>query len=268
MNDVAKGFSKALVFIIVVVCCLFFIERNSLENKGIGDVNIENILEDERKEYTETKESYIEDAKKLYEKYNFKFVEDNFGKDFFDVYYGKVKTLDSDIPSEFMVYLAIVNSYKDNFMISCNAEYEASEKEVNSKVKELFDYDVKYDEDKELINTSELNISYDSEKKSYIITNNVCSGIEFDKDYIETSFDSAKMIENKLIIVENVYYVSYAYQDANGYTLNFHSGLTKDDPVVATNHNKKIDTSLFNKYVYTFEKEIGSSYKFISIEKK
>lgn len=63
-----------------------------------------------------------------------------------------------------MVYLAIVNSYKDNFMISCNAEYEASEKEVNSKVKELFDYDVKYDEDKELINTSELNISYDSEK--------------------------------------------------------------------------------------------------------
>ena len=72
MNDVAKGFSKALVFIIVVVCCLFFIERNSLENKGIGDVNIENILEDERKEYTETKESYIEDAKKLYEKYNFK----------------------------------------------------------------------------------------------------------------------------------------------------------------------------------------------------
>ena len=143
MNDVAKGFSKALVFIIVVVCCLFFIERNSLENKGIGDVNIENILEDERKEYTETKESYIEDAKKLYEKYNFKFVEDNFGKDFFDVYYGKVKTLDSDISSEFMVYLAIVNSYKDNFMISCNAEYEASEKEVNSKVKELFDYDVK-----------------------------------------------------------------------------------------------------------------------------
>ena len=87
MSDVAKGFFKALFGLLVLFLILYIIRYNIITNKGFSEVNYDEILENEKNQYEEIKIDLDSIGQKLYQKVNFKLIETNFGKEFFNNYY-------------------------------------------------------------------------------------------------------------------------------------------------------------------------------------
>ena len=86
MSDIAKGFLKALVGLLVLFFLFYIIRYNIITNKGFSEVNYDEIFENEKNQYEEIKIDLDSIGQELYEKVNFKLIETNFGKDFFDNY--------------------------------------------------------------------------------------------------------------------------------------------------------------------------------------
>ena len=145
MSDIAKGFLKALLVLLVLIFLFYIIRYNVVINKGFPEVNYEEILEDEKNHYEEVKIDIDNIGKKLYEKVNFKFIETNFGKEFFNNYYITGIDFSKNVNSDLVVFLAIINLKKDSFMDMCNNSVNVLKSDVNDEIKKLFGT-IKYDD--------------------------------------------------------------------------------------------------------------------------
>ena len=138
MSDIAKGFLKALLVLLVLIFLFYIIRYNVVINKGFPEVNYEEILEDEKNHYEEVKIDIDNIGKKLYEKVNFKFIETNFGKEFFNNYYITGIDFSKNVNSDLVVFLAIINLKKDSFMDMCNNSVNVLKSDVDDEIKKLF----------------------------------------------------------------------------------------------------------------------------------
>lgn len=268
--EILKGFVKGMLLALVIGAIWYTISYKVWESKGFDDnLNLSDYFEEEKEFYPQVSDNKTDLAKKLYSKINYKMLEENFGKDFFSQYYDKNLTDRDDFSSEFIIFLAVINIEKDNFMTECNRKVELPSSTVENKIKELFGNDISYQKVSFQNSDKTFSINYLQDKDSYEVINTSCSGISFNKDYIETEFLESESSGNNLLITEVAYYTSYTEKVDGSYVLNFHSGLSKDSSIIYTsNMESAIDKNKFTKYVYTFVKGSGDNYYFSSVSKK
>lgn len=264
MSDIAKGFLKALVGLLVLFFLFYIIRYNIITNKGFSEVNYDEIFENEKNQYEEIKIDLDSIGQELYEKVNFKLIETNFGKDFFDNYYITGIDFSKNVNSDLVVFLAIINLKKDSFMDMCNNSVNVLKSDVDDEIKKLFGT-IKYDDVLYKEYDNGLIIEYDDSNNLYKVTNIRCSGIEFGDDYIESELYKVENDNGNIVITEIVYYVSYSFGDNGNYFLNYHYGFDKDSPIIATSKDDKFNKEKFLKYKYIFEKK-DDNYYLIKIE--
>ncbi len=267
MDNIFKGFIKAFFILVVICTILFSISYNAWKNEGFSDdLNLSDYFEEEKHYYPQVTDNKKEIAKELYKKINYKFVEENFGTDFYDEYY---ENEDSDFSSEFMIYLAIINLEKDSFMTECNNKIILSSDVVDNKIQELFGTNATYENKSYENKEKTFAINYLSDSSTYEVVNTSCSGIEFQKNYIETEFFDSKQIDKNLIVTEITYYTSYTLKVDGSYVLNYHSGLTPDSNIIYnSNMTANIDKNKFTKYNYIFVEISPNKYYLSKIEKE
>lgn len=266
MSDVAKGFFKALFGLLVLFLILYIIRYNIITNKGFSEVNYDEILENEKNQYEEIKIDLDSIGQKLYEKVNFKFIETNFGKEFFNNYYITGIDFNKNVNSELAVFLAIINLEKDSFMDMCNNNINILKSDVDNEIKSIFG-SIKYDDVLYRKYDDGLIIEYDNSNNLYKVTNNRCSGIEFGDDYIESELYEVENNNGNIVITEIVYYVSYSFDASGNYFLNYHYGFDKDSPIISTSKDNMFNKEKFLKYKYVFNKDSSNNYYLTRIEK-
>lgn len=269
MNGVLKGFIKAFLILAIIVSIWYVVSYKIWQNRGFDDnLDLSKYFEEEKKYYEEVIDNKEDIAKSLYSKINFKMVEENFGTNFFEEYYGKDSTNLKNFTDEFIVYLAIINLQKDLFMTECNQTQVLSSEKVDDKIKEIFGKNVEYENVSYSNSDGSFIIEYLAESNSYKVTNTKCSGIGFKKNYIETEFFESKVVNNDIIVTEIVYYTSYSLKSDGSYVLNFHYGLDENSQVIYNSSmGNDIDKNKFMKYNYTFIEGSNDNYYLSKIEK-
>lgn len=259
MNDSTKKFVKVSVILLIVITIIYVIGYKKWEKQEFDD-RIDYSEYIEKPQLQEEKIITEKDAKILYEKINYKFVEENYGNDFFDIYYKN-----KEFSSEFIIYLAIINIQKDSFRIDCNKTIEIDKKIVDNKIKEIFGSKIKYNDTDIITLNNSLKIEYVENLKKYIITNSKCSGNNFGTGYIETEFLSYQETNGILQIIEYAYYIDYKKDEDGQYIINYYDSLDNTGNIIAKNKITEKDKLL--KYKLVFEKDTEGIYAFKKIEK-
>ena len=267
-----KGLVKTMMFVVIIFGIFYYIGYQNWLEEDFRDVDYSQYIEDEYEDKYESGESFQNNiannsfdqskAKLLYEQVNFKMIQDNFGEDFFDIYYGSESL---PFSSKFIVYLSIVNLYKNDFMSNCYGTWEVSRDDVHSKAQEIFG-DIEFDDVSFESGNRLLFIEYDSLNEYYIVTNKKCSGIDFGTSYIETEFIEGVVQDNYLEIYEHVYFVDYKIEDGGAYILNFYSSLDDEGELVATEVLNKKDKEKMPIYKIVFKIE-NDNYIFKDIQR-
>lgn len=263
MNSMAKGFFKAIIILVVLFSVIYYFGYQRWLEKEFTDDDYSKYLENlpEEKEdinNNQTVEDSIDqsEAKSLYEMVNFEMVQENYGEEFFNIYYDSEYT--DSFSDEYIVYLGIINLYKNDFINNCYGTFEVSVNDVDNKIKEIFGNDIEY------INTSfsnkdkTLEIQYDNEKDMYVVTNYRCSGIEFGKGHIVTEFIEGKLDSGYLEIVEYVYYMDYQKEENGRYVLNFYDSLNNSGNIISEEVLSDSDKEKMPIYKLIFKEEAGN----------
>lgn len=259
MNSVSNGVIKVILFAGIIFCIFYYVGyRNWLEEE-IPDVDYSQYIEDspeEEKEPIENSQDYNFDqakAKLLYEKVNYKMVQENFGSEFVNLYYEMDANTFSD---EFIIYLGIINLYKNDFINNCYETLEISKYEVQNKIKEIFgdiDFSFVSFESRDKL----FSFIYDNEKEMYIVNNKKCSGIEFGIPHVETDFIKGVLKDDYLEIYEYVYYVEYIEKDNGALIPNFYSSLNNNGTLVSSEFLDDDDKEKMPIYKIVFSLENG-----------
>lgn len=264
MSNASKGFIKAVLILMVIVATIYIVGYQLWINKDFSDDEDYSKYFDEEPQLQEEELFDKEEAKKMYEMINFKMVQENFGKELFDIYYKN--NYKETFTSEFIIYIGIINLNKDKFMIECTNTDEITLEELDKEIKAIFG-DIEYKKKSFNLENGTLLIEYIESENIYKITNTKCNGLTFGKDYIETEFIEAKVKDNNIEIYEYAYYVSYSYDDTGNYILNYHKGLNGSTPIIGTSKDVSLNKNKLLKYKYIYEKDESGNYYLIKIEK-
>lgn len=261
MNDITKGFVKASLILLAILTVLYVIAYKSWENKEFDD-NIDYSEYLGEPQLQETKKITEKEAKELYEKINFKFIEANYGKEFFDIYYNN-----KDFSNEFMLYLSVINLQGESFKVECNNNIEIDKEIINKKIKELFGTNIEYQDTSLVTKDNNLSIKYIDNQNKYLITTKKCSGNVFGTGYVETEFIEYNEDNNILEIIEYAYYIDYQKDNDGKYIINYYNSLDNKGKVIATESLSKNKKTSLLKYKLIFEKDKDNNYVFKKVEK-
>lgn len=193
------------------------------------------------------------DYESIYNKYDYKYVQEIFGSEFSDYYYK-----DREFSDDFYLYVAVMNLTKNKFTLVCHNSVDISEATMKEKITELFG-NVQFTNKSYTSADGNLVITYNEATKAYKVENQRCSGIDIKKGYIETKFLGGKEKDGKIEIYENAHLVKQS-EDANGVlTINNYYGVTESSGITKTANNYYI-------YKYTFVKN-GDSFYLDKIDK-
>lgn len=255
MTEKNKGLVKGILLLSIVVLAIYTIGYKRWENADFtDDIDYSEYME---KPQLQENDFNIEKAKTIYQRVNFKMIEENFGEEFADMYYNQKK-----FSNEFIIYLAVVDLNKDTFRIECNNEITISKADLDKKIKELFGSYIKYEDKSFNTKNNKLSIKYSNETNIYTINNYACSGIEYGKGHIETKIKNANLVNNILEIEEYVYYLDYEKNSDGMYVLKYYNSLNNNGPLI-----KEEDLDKVNTYKLILERDTSGNYSFQKIEK-
>ena len=251
MGEMVRGLAKALIVlgVIVIGFTLFSRRKSSLED--IDGIEYKYIEKDAIKE-----EDIKEDFKYLYEKVNYELLQDNFGSEFFNIYYNN-DNFSNDL------YIAVINLIKDKTKIKCNIEKEINKVEIYSKIKEIFGDNIKF-VDKTYENNN-ISIKYDEKTSTYHIKTNKCSEYDYKNGGIREEYVKTSKIGNSLNIYVKVMYIDYSNDENGALLFNYHQWITKDDKILS-NDLSTIDKDILPTYKYIFEIN-KNNYNFKQVER-
>ena len=255
-NEVLKGFTRAFIIISVVLVILFFYKYNTWHDRDLNEFDITYRYEDDIKE---TKVVDDKEYKELYKKVNFEYIENNFGKEFFDIYYGKKEFTD-----EYYLFTGLINILGNELNINCNINRIISSFEVEMEVRNIFG-NINLTNKSFTVDNGTFNVIYNDADKSYIVTTNKCSGFDFANGGIKTEYYKSSIVNDYLYIYEKVTYLDYSTGDNGELLFNYHNGVNKTDKIISNEYNEGLIKEL-PTYRLVFEKE-NNSYKFVSISR-
>ncbi len=259
-NGVGKGFIKAVVVVGIVYAVFYYFTYNNWNSQNLDDIDVSYKEENAHlgDDYPETKEK-TDDYRLIYEKYSFEFVENNYGEEFFDMYYKG-----TPFNSDYYIYLAIINLMNNENAINCNLEKTFTKDEVANKINELFGK-VNYEDKSFTTKNNYLSIKFSGD--NYLVkVNNKCGGFDFTNGGIKNKYEKSLVLENELFLYEKAFYVDYSTNLDGNIVFNYHSLLTKDSPIVGTDFNK-LNMDDFKSYVYKFTIDNGG-YRLVSISEE
>jgi len=267
MGNALKGFIKASVFLLILITVLYVVSYNIWENNGFEDDGnyLKYFDEEEYNQSISNENIDLEIAKKIHSSLTYKNISENFGKDYFSLYYGKDYLTVNKLPSNFIIYLAIINLNNNSFLNECNNSITIPTETVDKKIKELFG-NIKYDKISWKSKDESLEIIYNEEFDNYTIINKKCSGISFGEGHIETEFIESRISGNTLEIYEYVYYLDYVENSDGSYVLNYYDSLDNNGKIVATGELDNVARNKLLKYKFTFKIE-NDNYYFETYEK-
>ena len=255
MNGFAKGMIKGLIFVAIIGAVIYYVSYRNWLNQDFGDLVV-NYKEDE--DVVKPTKPNI-DYKALYGKVNYKFLEENFGSEFYDIYYMNVP-----FSNEYYLYVAIINIIHKELITECNYYRELSSVEVEWKVKEIFG-DVDFKKISFETEDKHLSITYNQEMDVFIVKTNSCSGYDYKNGGIYTTATDYKVEGDYLYIYEKAMYLNYTYDNFGNLIFNYHNGLKSTDKIVA-NDIDSIDLDSVTSYKLLFRKT-NDSYAFVGVQK-
>jgi hypothetical protein len=260
MNKILVAFVKASIVVLVLFIIVYTLSYNKWKkNSNFDDVDItyrETGDNGEQIDITQKETSHEE----LYNSLNFEFVENNYGEEFFPIYYGS-----QEMDFKYYIYMAITNIIKNDTKTNCNLTKTIKKSDVDKMINSLFG-PVPYVDLSFSTNNNYMVVDYDLDNYLYTVTiNNKCSEYDFSQGGIKTQYLKEEYKNNALYIYEKAYYVEYGV-DGNGLlSFNYHSGVDKNSPIIS----KSVETLDLNKvdtYVYKFVKE-KTGFGLVSIDK-
>ena len=262
MKEASRGFVKAVIIVAVLFSIIYFFSYKRWISKDFGSEEIKynyNVGEKNNEDVVEVKKnsmSYLN----LYNSVNYEFLENNFGEEFFDIYYNNQKFNDN-----FYTFVGIINLINKDLLINCNYDKILSLAQVDSSINSIFG-NVKYNNISFKTKNGHLSIDYDNDLKGYHVVTDACSGFDFSNGGIKTEYYETFSSNDYLYIDEKALYMEYSL-DINGkFSFNYHSGITKNDKILS-NKYEEIDKSKIPTYRLIF-KNIDGNYYFDSVEKK
>ena len=255
MNDFGKGMLKGLAFVIIVGAIIYFVSYRNWLNQDFGDLVVE--YKEDEDVIKPTKEDV--DYKDIYDKVNFKMLEENFGSEFYDMYYMNIPFSD-----EYYLYVAIINIIHKELLTECNYYREISSVEVEWKVKEIFG-DVEFKKISFETKDKHLSINYNEGMDIFIVRTNSCSGYDYANGGIYTTALDYKTEGDYLYIYEKAMYLNYTYDNFNNLLFNYHEGIHSTDRIIA-NDIDKVDLAKIPTYKLLFKKT-NDSYAFVGVQK-
>lgn len=265
-SNVLKGFIKATIILCFLFACVYFISYNNWRKNHFKDVDItyrETDDETGKLEDNDEKELSNKDEKEykaIYEKYNFELLENYYGQEFQNIYYGG-----EDFSSTYYIYLAIINIIKDEAKTNCKLKMDIDEVEISSLIYSLFG-SVEYDKVSFKTKDGNLEVIYNSDLGKYSIKVNECSGFNYSNGGIKNIYAGHSLANDYLYIYEHAIYLDYSQSLDGNLIFNYHSGVSSSSMIVGNDINK-LDDSKLETYVYAFKKG-KDGYKLVSIQKK
>lgn len=256
-SSVFKGFVKAAVILSIVLAVLYVVSYNKWLNRSFDDIDI--TYKDDEEFVSEVKVDK-DSFKGLYNQINFEFLEQNYGEEFFDIYYQGEK-----FSNNYYLYVGIINLIKDDVIVNCNLEKEIPATQVDFKINEIFDNPV-YQKESFTTKNGYMTVKYNGETDRFIIKiNDKCSGFDYTNGGIKNEMYDVIERGDYLYIYEKALYLNYT-RDSNGnIKFNFHNGLSSSSKVISDNLDS-INMNEIETYKYSFLKR-DDKYKLVSIEK-
>ena len=258
MNSFFKGMSKGLLVIIVIGFVAYYISYNKWLNEGFDNLGYGFNASDLQNTGQETENIKI-DYKAYYEKVNYRFIEENFGSEFYDMYYSNVP-----FSNDYYLFVTAINLISKEIKTNCSYSKEINTVEFEWKTKEIFG-DITVDKKSFETKNKQLSITYNALTDTYLITTKSCSNQDYHSGVIYTTAFGYSTDNDNLYINEKAMYLNYSYDNTNNLIFNYHNGLTKEDPVIA-NDIDKVNLNLLNTYKLVFKKN-NDSYIFLGIQK-
>ena len=262
MKDASKGFIKAIVILGVLFAIIYVSSYKRWINKDFSSNKISYNYTDEEKNNESIVGANADNINflDLYNSVNYEFLENNFGEEFFDIYYNNQK-----FNNNFYIFVGIINLINKELLINCNYDRNLSLSQVDSTIKNIFG-NVIYDNVSFKTKNGYLSIDYDDELKSYHVVANRCSGFDFSNGGIKTEYYESSSSGGYLYVDEKAMYMDYSLDSTGKFSFNYHSGIRKNDAVLSNNF-EEIDKSKLPTYRLIF-KNIDDKYYFDSVKKK
>ena len=256
-SDALKGFVKAFIILGVILTGWFFFRYYTWHGKDLDDFDLTYHEDDDIKE-----EKVLDDKeyKDLYNKMSFEYMENNFGKEFFDMYYGNKEFTD-----EYYIYVGLLSLLGNELTVNCNIDKAISSFEVEMEVRNIFG-DINFTNNSFKVNNGTFSATYNDIDNMYRVVTNKCSGFDFSNGGIKTEYYKSALAGDFLYIYEKVAYLDYSTDESGGLVFNYHGGVSKEDNIIANNYDEEMAKKL-PTYRLIFEKS-GESYKFVSIVKE
>lgn len=254
MKEAGKGFLRAVAILIGLLIVFNLLKPIIYGNQSQSPEDAYGIHGDDT-DTPAVKLSYDKkyDYESIYNKYDFKYVQEIFGSEFSEYYYK-----DKEFSDDFYLYVAVMNLTKNKFTLVCHNSIDISESTIKDKVTELFGK-VTFNHKSYTSADGNMVITYNGNSKTYNVVNNRCSGIDIKKGYIETKFLGGIDNNGVIEIYENAHLVKQT-EDNNGVlSVNNYYGVNESTGIAKTSNNYYI-------YKYTFTKE-GDSFYLNKIEK-
>lgn len=169
-----KNIFKILVGVLIFFFLYYGISYFYWEKKTFEDDNYYFKEEEEDKNTIELNSPLV---KNLYKVIDMKRIQESFGKDFSQLFYGE-RTNVSELPNKFLLYLISINFEDIDYTFNCSDERSFTEEEFDNKAKELFGPNITYFLDSFEIGEDFI-LNLDEDKKTLTLTNNSCGGINF-----------------------------------------------------------------------------------------
>ena len=256
MTGMFKGLFKGLLVVLIVGFFIYYLSYNDWINKGFDDLGTK-YNDEELEEKNDNKPSI--DYKKYYERVNFGFLEENFGSEFYDMYYSN-----EEFSNSYYLFVSVINLINKNIITECNYSREFNAVEIEWKVNEIFG---NVDFKKESFETKDkhLSIKYNENVDTFIVTTNACSGYDFKNGGIYTTAVDYSVSNDYLIIEEKPLYLDYSYDNNGNLVFNYHGGINKENLVVA-NNIESVDLKKIPSIKLLFKKN-NDTYNFVKIQK-
>ena len=250
MKEASRGFIKAIIIVGLLFAVVYIVSYRNWINKKFGDNNFKY---NEEGLNVEKKEVNVSDYLDLYNKVSFDFLENNFGEEFFNIYYGNEK-----FSNEYYLFVGVLNIISKDLVINCNYDRVLSSKDVDSSIKSIFG-NVEYDKKTFETLNHHFSIEYNEELDSFHVLTDKCSGYDFSNGGIKSELVDAEMFQNKLYLDEVVMYVDYSIDSNLGMKFNYRAGIDKNSKFISNSY-EDVDKKLLPVYRYTFKNENNNYY--------
>lgn len=245
-SKAGRGFLKAIIIVGFLFAIVYFISYNKWLNHNFDSIDIR--YKEENARLDDDQDELKTDYKELYNSINYEFLENNFGEEFFDIYYNGGK-----ISNEYLIYLGVINIIKEDIKSNCNFKIEINSTDLYNKIKTLVG-NVNYEDKSFTTKNKHLNIEYNDSNKSYVVSVNKCSGFDFSNGGIKSTYKETKTENGYVYIYDNSIYLDYS--EKNGFS--YHADIQKDSKVVS-NSFENIDFNSIPIYEYKFRIGNGSN---------